>query len=355
MYKAAVCNGLIFILLTSYPSLSLTMVSIEQQVFGGISSEIITTPATLDVVVAPGEMVETTFNIANAPSATDDLIWSEATNGTVEVVLSQIENPGFSLPSNFFQFETTGFFVADDFELQVTTDIHSVIFWGFVNNGGDLEFEADLIRVYIYADDNGRPTGYPTDGLGTEVFEVPVPIADPNVVTTNNDIQIDIAGFTGLPVTLAPGKYWIVVAPIMMMDANNSNFWYWTMVNNNGTSNGLFIDPDQLITNGATDWVNIVNVGAEPSRANLNYQIATQQQCGAPWFTLNPDNGVINSNASTDVSVTINAFGLASGEHHALICIDSNDVNVPRLAVPISLLVDETLDIIFTSGFDSVL
>lgn len=326
-----------------------SVIGMSQPGIGGTSPNIIPDPVLLNVVVAPNGSTDVTLTVINSNVATAELSWSQTVGGTAPVLLEQFDNPGVSLPSNYFGFEDTGMYTADDLVLYGDASIDTLFFPGFVQNGGILEAEADSIHLYIYPDDNGFPAGQPHDGLNQAVHFVPMPTADPNVDTTNNDIFLDVAGFEGQPINLSAGTYWVVVAPSMLLDSSSANRWFWTMVNNNGTRNARFISP---LTGNPANWTNAVNVGAEPSRANMMFSITTEQACGASWLATSPNGGMVPVDDLQEVTVTVDALGLAVGEHTANLCIDSNDVNTPRMVVPVVVIVDQSLDVIFASNFD---
>jgi hypothetical protein len=58
-----------------------------------------------------------------------------------------------------------------------------------------------------------------------------------------------------------------------------------------------------------------------------------------PWLGLTPASGTTAVGESSEVTVSLDAAGLAAGEHRALLCVDSNDPARPVVEVPVSLTV----------------
>lgn len=84
---------------------------------------------------------------------------------------------------------------------------------------------------------------------------------------------------------------------------------------------------------------------AFPAYRSLFIRAATHDVSGCeaasdvPWLTLTPSGGSIAPGGSADVAVQIDSSGLAAGEHHASLCLDSNDPERPRVVVPVTLTV----------------
>jgi hypothetical protein len=69
----------------------------------------------------------------------------------------------------------------------------------------------------------------------------------------------------------------------------------------------------------------------------------TPTLCAAPadvsWLSLAPTNGTISGGDGTQVDVTLDATGLAVGDHEALLCIDSNGAAGPEVEVPVTMTI----------------
>src|SRR5690606_30752393 len=59
-----------------------------------------------------------------------------------------------------------------------------------------------------------------------------------------------------------------------------------------------------------------------------------------PWLSVSPATGNTFAGESDDVTVSINAAGIAPGDYSALLCINSSDAATPRVEVPVELTVE---------------
>lgn len=123
------------------------------------------------------------------------------------------------------------------------------------------------------------------------------------------------------------------------------------------THPGFILAPDC----GATEPSPIHDLA--PDFANTNIIIVANTGEGSgdvcdtpltqPWLTITPASGSTAAGASSDATVGVDATGLAAGDYHATICVDSNDAVTPRVSVPLDLTVTAAgNDSIFKDGFD---
>ncbi len=67
-------------------------------------------------------------------------------------------------------------------------------------------------------------------------------------------------------------------------------------------------------------------------------EIACDPPNDIPWITnIVPSNGTAPGNSSTNVDVTFDATGLSIGIYKAVLCINSNDTDTPRVVIPITM------------------
>jgi len=135
----------------------------------------------------------------------------------------------------------------------------------------------------------------------------------------------------------------------------------------NGAVYALDLDPPAVdvspgvlnfsVASGATDSapVTLTNTGG----GSLTFAIdeAAQADCAVPgdvpWLGETPTEGSIAAGSSQDVSVEVDATGLADGYYAALLCIATNDPDLPLALLTVSLTVGGG-DTIFKDGFEGV-
>lgn len=318
----------------------------------GASSEIVLDPAALSITLAPDATGGVVLSVVNANHAELPLNWEEAAAGTQAVIIDQVYESGASVVSDFFVTNERGVYSADDIDLLGDATIESFYFQGFVRSGSALTDVADTISLYIFADDNGKPSGHPEEETNSALFSLDIAVLDPAIDTTDNDILIDVVAAQGSPISLPAGKYWVSVFPSVNSAYNQGDDWLWRTTEPNNETNGFNIDPSNLFGNG-NDWTNLASIaGINASQAGLNYSISTMQTCGASWFSVSPTSGTVAINNNQNVTVMVDATGLVPGVYSAAVCIDSDDTTTPRAVVPLILTVAESNDLIFADGFE---
>jgi len=114
---------------------------------------------------------------------------------------------------------------------------------------------------------------------------------------------------------------------IILYPSGKIVYQYLTMVN--GTLNSATIGQQ----NGAKDdGLTVVY--------NSNYVhdgLAIETAAGPEWMQVSPSSGVVPAGGSQDVTVLLNATGLADGIHTAEINLTSNDPYTPSVTVPVTL------------------
>jgi hypothetical protein len=64
---------------------------------------------------------------------------------------------------------------------------------------------------------------------------------------------------------------------------------------------------------------------------------ACDNPANIPWLSASPNSGSLTGGNSANVSVNVDATGLASGNYEALLCVNSNDPTNPIVEIPVSL------------------
>ncbi|HEU4663343.1 MAG TPA: hypothetical protein VFS55_04870, partial [Dokdonella sp.] len=107
----------------------------------------------------------------------------------------------------------------------------------------------------------------------------------------------------------------------------------------------------------ASDTLHVGNIG-EPGSL-LSFAIGEgEAACGAatdvPWLAATPSGGDVADAMSMDISVAVDASGLAAGTYTAMVCVQTSDASQATIAVPVTLDVEgDDPDLIFSDGFDT--
>lgn len=110
--------------------------------------------------------------------------------------------------------------ISDDFENTQTWHISSIFLPGdFVKDifGASTLGNAKSLSWYIFADDGGKPAGYPGDGLTTPVWSIALNPSDPQISITKgsggdpSNVTLNLTS----PPRIPPGQYWFIFSPEM--------------------------------------------------------------------------------------------------------------------------------------------
>jgi len=333
---------------TTYPSLHLPLVitGFPEQ------PDIDVTPLSLAATIDADMTTDLNLNIANSPVAGADLNWTFGSGNFSLVYAEQTDATNTitnGIISGFFVPDAAGAYSADDFVLSQDASIETMFFEGFAN-GTTLDAIATSIQLHVYADAAGVPDGHPEDGLNNALFTLDIPIADPSLDLTDNNIAIDIVAANGGSLDLPAGTYWVSVFPTETIASSDASRWNWFAAGPD--VNGA---PAQLVSPvifSVPNWSGVAALTAEPNFEQLTYNIAGSSQCGAPWITTSVAGGAVVPGADTDVTVTLDSTGLTPGVYGATLCIDSDDPDEPQVLVDVTLTVDGPSDLIFEDGFE---
>lgn len=167
--------------------------------------------------------------------------------------------------------------VADDFTLGETSDVKKVSFLGF-QNAGTLATLVKGVVMYIYSDDNGKPSGIPGSA---SPYVAKIDLSTPSTAYTITTpatgyslFTIDVVAALGSAVTLqADTAYWVAFAPKMNLNAYTATTrWNWTVGDVN-FFNAKLIDPADAFGAGATTWTNISGLTADATFDGLAFTI----------------------------------------------------------------------------------
>jgi hypothetical protein len=244
-------------------------------------------------------------------------------NATRGVVSSGFRNTVYTDPATA---GSAAQFSADDFDVIESTKLTTLTADGFVVSGSALSAIAANLTWSIYPDAAGVPAGNPQTGAAAAVWTY---TATPTAAGVSTDaagtIRLDLIA-AGQNVTLAPGKYWIVVNT----RSTFANRWaQFGSVTGNGSFASITI-----ATNGTGAWT------TNTAFAGLSVQIRGLVNCGAPWIGAPfPASGSLFPTETRTHHSILSAASLAAATYRANVCIASNDPVTPRVAVPVVLTV----------------
>lgn len=189
------------------------------------------------------------------PEVSKDVLYSALPDGTGNGIISFYSNE----PDDF------GVYSADDFELQVDSELTSLTVYGF-NNGENFPIDFTGMDVYIYENSaDNTPAGDPTQS-GSGVLEL-VDLAPAegavSYVGVGDEITIDLVEALGAPLQLEAGVYWISFAPRMNVEgADGTLRWnqYSAGSEVTGVNEPYIIDPTEFFGAGR-DWNSFSSLG----------------------------------------------------------------------------------------------
>lgn len=152
-----------------------------------------------------------------------------------------------------------GIFVAEDFQLSTTTAVKTFEFVGFQGEDNFLDVCTGA-SLYIYADNNGKPAGIPTQS-GTPIYELNLERSNERMQLTKLDSDlvysflIDTSGF----VAEANTRYWVIFTPTISEDTNLADelVFNWFFSTDSHYNDALLVDPFDLWNAGISDWISL--------------------------------------------------------------------------------------------------
>lgn len=288
------------------PEIGLSADEVALSVAAGASGQ-----ASVDVSNNGGPTLN--FAVANAGTAARNIVNAPrggVNNGTRSGFISSL---GF------------GLYASDDFTVSDTTTLSMLLAEGFTQ-GAVVTTGASAITWSVYPDNGGMPAGNPESNPGAAIWSYTSAPNGPGVGTANNIISLNLPA-AGQNVTLPPGTYWLVVHSTTVTTANN---WIWFFSNTGSGNRAHTVFP------ASTGPVWAPNLAF----AGLAFQMDGTVPCGAPWIrSVTPANGALGFARSQTLTIDVDTAGLATGEHSAFVCVQSNDPATPQATVRVALTV----------------
>lgn len=287
--------------------------------------EIVLSASEVALSLAAGSSGEASVDISNGGGPTLDYLISGSGSALRSILAQPRGAVNNGTRSGLITDLGVGLYAADDFTLNDTTSLASVLSEGFTQ-GAVVTTGASAITWSVYPDAGGTPAGNPETNPGAAVWSYTSAPNGPGVGTANNTITLNLAA-AGQDVSLPPGTYWLVVHSTTATVANN---WIW-FFSNSGTGNA----PRTVFpASTGPNWAPNANF------AGLAVQLDGSVACGAPWITgVVPASGSLAAAEGETLNIQIDSTGLAVGEHSGFVCIDSNDPATPQATVRVMLTV----------------
>lgn len=208
----------------------------------------------------------------------------------------------------------------------------------------------------------------PANGGSPQVFTIPAGI-DSSGAVVGFSFEGTVAGVSGTG-SWASDMCMIVEAPdgtiygvggISGTQANCS-VNSWDFQGGGSTEDGFYESSHDDVFDPATgdagDWTfTFVNDWSSTSAADMNWSDVTvtlhkfveATGCDAPanipWLSVDPASGTTLGGSSSEVTVSVDTDGLASGDYEALLCVNSNDPANPLVEIPVEMSVSADAEI----------
>ncbi|WP_244243989.1 S8 family serine peptidase [Marilutibacter alkalisoli] len=284
----------------------------------------------LDLTLPGGTSGQLSLALANVGGGT--LEWDYQASGAVSSVVFASDNGsiGSGSRSGYFTDQGTGTYAADDFVMTETGRIDFMAARGFVVGANDADpmSIASSMTWAIYADDGGKPAGYPKMDPDTALWSHTAGPGAPGHGFSSRWVTFDPSA-AGEEVMLPPGTYWLHVH----FDTPFANRWAWYQsAQGVGSQAQGVVSPETGNVWGPTSATN----------PGLAFQVNAASSCGAAWLTAAaPSAGQVGAGQSQTVQLNLSAVGLEPGEYDTRACFSSNDPGMPVSSVPVRLTVTD--------------
>jgi hypothetical protein len=190
---------------------------------------------------------------------------------------------------------------------------------------------ATAIHWYIYADDGGKPAGFPGDNL--EVWSISLPPNDPQVALGVYEPE-DVILTLDTPIDLPAGDWWLVYFVSL-------EYGLYGQYGISGTSDavqgnvGMQANPGGGFGMGSDWWANTFG---------LDYMFRLEGEIvnlDVPWLSEDPTSGSTPDGETSTVAVTFDPSSVGVGQYFATLAIESDDPYEPMVYVPVTMTVIE--------------
>jgi hypothetical protein len=309
-------------------------------------------PDEMSAAQAPDEVTSQILTIGNAGGV--DLDWEIAEAPAAMQLGLTIDGDPTTLSSPFslildggaadtaigvggIQFVWLNRFTPQTYNFPITIDEVQVMFGSNVGAGGISV--GQLVDIYLYEDADGNPANGATHraSLNNQAVQAVngttwsvYPVAPAITFDGPGDIIIAVVNRTaGVTAGTFP-------ASIDRLTPNQQRSWIgW-----NAGGDPPPGDPPDFSTFGTFNIIGNLNPALGGNwlvRGFGTGNVPCDNPADVSWLDVNPDMGTTGPGSTTDVTVTFDSTGLASGEYNAFLCVESNDPATPLVEVPVTL------------------
>lgn len=238
--------------------------------------------------------------------------------------------------------------------------------FGYTSSTGDypaLSSFATQLAWRVWADNNGVPAGRPGNtisGDASPVFQFPsasggLPVNATGLSYPKDAVRIDLAA-AGAPATpLAPGRYWLNVAPSI---SGTATVFYQFLTQEAGKTPIA----QYALPNSTTQANKAWRATTTSSLGGAGYtgyamEVVVNAACSAPWLSYDSTGGSLGSLANKSLAVTFDTTGLAPGTYKAYVCLSGNGTSPPfmgqgqdSLLIPVTLTVNAVSEPLTATG-----
>lgn len=306
-------------------------------------------PAAIRVNVPRGQVSPVALAVRNLGNP--NLTWSWNRSGLGNVAwMNQLPNQTNGVSVGFYGGQTPtpgGIYGADDFLPLDSGNLRSIAANGFLTGTGTqtLNQVATGITFSIYQPLlPGIPAGNPEAGSAGLLWSCTRSFTGANAAGLRQlsadwaNFELDLAAATGCPArpSLFYGaRYWLSVFPNLTVAATGRR-WAWFLSSNPGIEPAYLISPRQ-INNVPVTWT----PQSTTALSGFAATVTGDALCGAPWLSLSSNGESLGVGGVSNLTVSIDATSLPTGQHRALLCISTggSDPARPQVVVPVDIQV----------------
>jgi hypothetical protein len=311
--------------------------------------QIAVTPAAIRVNVVRGAVSPVALAVRNLGNPT--LTWSWNRSGLGNVAwMNQVPNQTNGVSVGFYAGQTPnpgGIYGADDFLPRDSGNLRTIAANGFLTGTGTqpLNQLASGITFSIWQPLlPGIPAGNPEAGPAGLLWSCTRSFTGANAAGLRQlsadwaNFELDLAAATGCPARpplFFGARYWLSVYP-NLLGTSTSRRWAWFLSSNPSFEPAYIISPRQ-INNVPATWTPQNTTALSGFAAT----VTGDAPCGAPWLSLSSNGESLGLGGVSNLTVSIDATTLPTGQHRALLCLSTNgsDPLRPQVVVPVDIQV----------------